>query len=377
MKSSLDRPTTVDLFAGCGGFSLGLKKAGFKVIAANELNLSASKTYEFNFPETKMFTSDIKDLNFIQIKELIGDKPLDLLTAGPPCQGFSMAGKRNHDDPRNQLFLHIVRAINELKPRVFVMENVKGLMSIDGGRAFSNIINEFKATDYHVNFKVLNASDFGVPQTRERVFIVGSKNPIPPEELFPKRKRIQVTIREAISDLAFLGINDRGLKYRIPPRSSYQKMMRRKSKELFNHETPNHSRKIQERFSSVPIGKNGSDALKKVGTNKHTYYKLNPKKPSRTMTTLPEDFIHYSKNRIPTVREMARLQSFPDDFVFLGPRTTGGARRKVEVPQYTQVGNAVPPLLAEAIGKALKKVIIKYYWSEKWLTLSQVTNEVK
>jgi len=135
--------------------------------------------------------------------------------------------------------------------------------------------------------------------------------------------------------------------------------MRKNAVALHNHESPNHSEKIQRRFALVPRGKNGKDVLRRFGISKHTYFKLDPSRASRTVTTLPEDFIHYEQNRIPTVREMARLQSFPDDFVFCSKRTTGGRRRKDECPQYTQVGNAVPPLMAEAVFSNIALILTK------------------
>ena len=352
---------SVDLFSGCGGFSFGLEKAGFRTVFANELNSSAAETFKKNLPQVEVINKDIRNIDFRHLRCSRGIENLHLLVAGPPCQGYSIAGRRRIDDPRNSMFMQVSRAIKELQPDIFIMENVKGLLSMDKGRCFQRILSEFGSLGYSVNYRVINAAHFGVPQSRERVFIVGTSKYIPEEELFPKRKNKTVTVREALSDLSFLDVNQTANRYKTYARSRYQRIMRKRSRELHNHVSPNHSKTIQKRFKSVPMGMNGKDALKRVGTNKHTYCKLNPKKPSRTLTTLPEDFIHYSRDRIPTVREMARLQSFPDRFIFCGPRTTGGARRKNEVPQYTQVGNAVPPLLAYAIGLPLKKVLLEHY----------------
>jgi len=190
------------------------------------------------------------------------------------------------------------------------------------------------------------------------VFIIGTKNEIPKSKLFPKKRiRKIISVEDAISDLSFLGINEKTTTYKIKPRSNYQKKMRAKNKILQNHESANHSDKIQNRFAQIPSGVDGRNVLSKTLTNKRDFYRLNPKTPSRTITTLPEDFIHYKLNRIPTVRELARLQSFPDDFVFLGSRTTGGKQRKFSCPQYTQVGNAVPPLMATAVLKQTARLI--------------------
>jgi DNA (cytosine-5)-methyltransferase 1 len=205
-----------------------------------------------------------------------------------------------------------------------------------------------------VNIRKLVASDFGVPQRRSRVFIICSKKKMAEGKLFPKPKNHrEVSIRNAISDLAFLGVGSSSDRYALKPRSKFQKAIRRKSRVLYNHESPNHSEKIQRRFSLVPTGKYGRSSAH-YDSGKRDCFKMDPSKPCRTISTLPEDLVHYSRDRIPTVRELARLQSFPDWFVFHGPRTTGGPRRRLECPQYTQVGNAVPPMLAEAVFRKIR-----------------------
>jgi len=347
----------IDLFCGCGGMGLGLKKAGFDVLYANDINEDAVNTYRANLKDTLVEYGDITKINPLDVKKKIKNQKIDLVVAGTPCQGFSTSGKRNPNDPRNKLFKQLIKFVNVFKPKIFVMENVSGLLNMENGNSFEKIINSFKTMGYHVQHEILTASDFGVPQNRKRVFIIGTKKDFPKSKLFPKARSAKtISVSDAISDLAFLGVNERADAYKTNPKSDYQKKMRARKNKLYNHESANHSTKIQKRFSKIPPGVDGRDVLQKSSTNKRDFYRLHPKTPSRTITTLPEEYIHYRLNRIPTVRELARIQSFPDDFVFLGPRTTGGRQRKSSCCQYTQVGNAVPPMLAIAVFKNLKKL---------------------
>lgn len=348
----------IDLFCGCGGIGLGLKNAGFDVVYANDVNEDALKTYSANFKETLVECGDITKINPLDVKKKIKNQKIDLIVAGPPCQGFSTSGKRNPNDPRNKLFKQLIKFVNVFQPNAFIMENVNGLLNMQDGNIFNRIKKSFEDVGYNVHHDVLTASDFGVPQNRKRVFIIGTQKEIPKSELFPKkRNRKIISVEDAISDLAFLGLHERTETYKIKPKSDYQKKMRAKSNVLQNHESADHSEKIQKRFAQIPPGVNGRDILLKSATSKRDFYRFNPKNPSRTITTLPEDFIHYKLNRIPTVRELARLQSFPDDFIFLGPRTTGGKQRITSCPQYTQIGNAVPPMMATAVFKKISKLL--------------------
>jgi len=352
---------TIELFCGCGGMSVGLKNAGFDIVYANDINEDALKTYRKNFPEVHVECKDIMTVRPNDIKKKLKLKKIDLIVAGTPCQGFSTSGKRNPNDPRNKLFRQLFKFVNNFKPKFFVMENVSGLLSMEEGKVFKKITKSFEGIGYHIQHDVLTASDFGIPQHRKRVFIVGSRKKFRKSKLFPrKQKRKTVTVRDAISDLSFLGIGESSSKYHSRPKTKYQKLMRKNSRVLHNHESARHSKKIQNRFAAIPIGMDGRNFFRKPRTSKRDLFKLHPKKPSRTITTLPEDFIHYEKNRIHTVRELARLQSFPDSFEFLGPRTTGGKQRKYSCPQYTQVGNAVPPLLSEKIFRKLHKILRAY-----------------
>lgn len=354
-------PLSADLCSGSGGMSLGLEKAGFKVLFANEINEDAAETYRHNFPHVPMIVSDIRKLRPSSLKKRLCFETVDIIASGLPCQGFSYAGKRNARDPRNRLFRDMLRFVRAFRPKIIVIENVKGMLTMGGGRVIRQIREGLEKLRYHVHVRTLISSDYGVPQKRERVFIIATSKYIPENELFPLRSKAVVTVADAISDLVFLGVKEKASSYQIPCNTEYQKLMRGNSNLLTNHQSPNHSEKIQRRFSSIPPGMDGKHVPKGLGTSKRTYFKLDPTKVSRTITTLPEDFIHYAQNRIPTVREMARLQSFPDEFEFMGPRTTGGRRRKRECPQYTQVGNAVPPLMAQAVFTSLFEVLKKHY----------------
>jgi len=362
------RPTVIDLFSGCGGMSLGIENAGYEILYANDINSDAVNTYKHNFPHVVVEEGDITKIDPQKVSKMIKRKYVDVIVAGAPCQGFSTSGKRNPNDPRSKLFRHIIKFLKTFRPKVFVMENVSGLLSISNGSTMKTIVRTFRSNGYHVTFSTLAASDFGIPQIRNRVFIVGTSKAVPEADIFsvPRNKK-QVTVKEAISDLAFLGHSDSSNRYLLKPKSKYQVMMRKNSSVLYNHESANHSKRIQKRFAMIPPGMDGRRVLKKSDTDKRDFYRLHPDKISRTVTTLPEDLIHYKNDRIPTVREMARIQSFPDNFVFLGPRTTGGLRRKNSCPQYTQIGNAVPPMMAEYLFRNIFRILpsLKYLNSSK------------
>jgi DNA (cytosine-5)-methyltransferase 1 len=345
----------VDLFAGAGGLSEGLKEAGFHVVLANEKQKDAVLTYKMNHPETKIIEGDILEVGESEIIPSIKGE-IDLIAGGPPCQGFSLAGRRNLNDKRNVLFKELLKIVSEVRPKVFLMENVKGLLSMDDGKIIKSIENSFRCEGYNVKTFVLNAAWFGVPQYRERVFIIGGKDGITPSELqIPYSK--EVSVGEAISDLDFLGNGESSEVYKKAPESFYQIAMRKNvsKSSLKNHEATKHDKKVVERFSQFKENQTMREIPREWQTKKLMVYRFDRKKPSRTLTTLPEDFIHYSRNRIPTVREFARIQSFPDHYIFYGPKSTGGLRRRKDVPQYSQVGNAVPPLLAKAVGLYIKK----------------------
>lgn len=341
--------TAMDLFSGAGGMSIGLEKAGFRVIYANEINEDAAATYSHNFPHVYLETKDIRDVNVSRLNLRLERPKVNLIAAGIPCQGFSTAGKRNPRDPRNQLYKEVLRFVRKFKPEFVVIENVVGMLFAAKGRFVKRIESRLIEMGYTVHHRVLEASSYGVPQRRKRLFIIGTSLKLSPNQLFPRSLRTRLSASQALSDLSFLGVGAAAEEYRRPPRSAYQKLMRANSSSLSNHESPKHSQRVQRMFASIPPGFNAQTVFGKNYSGKRVRVKLHPRKRSNTLTTLPEDLIHYSQNRILTVREMARLQSFHDSFVFLGPRTTGGPQRKYSCPQYTQVGNAVPPLLAGTV----------------------------
>jgi len=342
--------TAIDLFAGAGGLSEGLKQAGFHVALANELNQWASETYRRNHPETILLEEDIHGITPSRILKLAKARP-DLVAGGPPCQGFSMAGKRSIYDPRNHMFFEFIRIVRELKPRFILAENVTGLLTFMKGRVINKIEKELKSIGYKVSKRIINSADFGVPQIRNRLFIFGDLNQSSDISSLKIPKSKWVTVKQAIGDLDFLNSGESSYKYMKQAKTLYQKMMRERSQVLHNHKASKHSQKIIDRFSCIKPGMKYKDLKCETKTKKRNQMRIFPNKPINTINTIPDDYIHYLLNRTLTVRESARLQSFKDKYIFLGQRTTGGKRRRVECPQYTQVGNAIPPLLARGLGK--------------------------
>lgn len=346
------RPTAIDLFCGCGGMGLGLEQAGYDVLYANDISKDATETYKANLSAGIVECKDIALVDPMEVQRTIG-QPVDLIVAGTPCQGFSTLGKRDPDDPRNYLFRHLARFLRKLKPKMFVMENVGGILTMRNGENFTEICRKLEKSGYLTICMKLNAANYGVPQNRERVFLIGFRGH--PHDLErPSRDTQKITVRDAISDLEFLGYGEESRTYQGPPETNYQRRMRGECTTLLNHKAPLHSRKVRDRFAAIPSGSNGKQVS---GTGKRDCYKMDPNSQSRTITTLPEDLVHYCRNRIPTVRELARIQSFPDWFLFVGPRTTGGMQRRVTCCQYTQVGNAVPPMLARRLFESIIPVL--------------------
>jgi DNA (cytosine-5)-methyltransferase 1 len=344
------KPIAIDLFAGAGGISEGLKDAGFRIAFANEFNKRAAETYAYNHPDAILDRRDIREVSGSEIMERI-DRKVTLLAGGPPCQGFSLLGRRNPDDPRNSLVWEFVRLVVEIRPKYFLMENVPGILSINGGGLGERIIESFSLLGYNSNYVMLNSSDFGVPQRRTRVFFFGSRGTNMDLGKAKFRKKRAVSLMEAIGDLDFLKNGGSSEKYLLPPQTPYQSRMRRGSDKLFNHEATMHSRRVIRRFSRMRPGENITSLPKGLRIRKRTMYRLAPDRPARTMSSLPDDYVHYRANRILTVREIARIQSFRDSYVFLNRRTTGGSDRSGDCPQYTQVANSVPPFMIQSIGE--------------------------
>lgn len=349
------KPKVIDLFAGVGGMSLGFEKSGFDVVLANEYDPSIANAYQINHKKTKMICGDITKIDFDDVfSNYIGK--IDVVIGGPPCQGFSQKGQRKTiNDERNFLFKYYVKVVDLIKPKYFVMENVPNLLTAEGGYFRKEIEELFNKMGYQLKTGVLNASDFGVPQNRHRAVIIGKKGSEAPN--LPLPKKTKVTIWDAISDLSFLnsGEGEEVQCYPIEPQSSYQRKLRSQSESLYNHVATSHSKLALERLAMIPPN-SGKEVLPPEHLTKSiysgTWTRMRKDEVSVTITTrfdTPSSgkFTHPYLNRAITVREAARIQSFPDNFVFVGNKGS----------QMKQVGNAVPPFLAEAIAKEIMKDI--------------------
>ena len=325
--------------------SYGFEMAGFECVAGIEYDESISKSFAKNHPNAYPFCGDIRNMDLEEIKAKIGD--VDVIIGGPPCQGFSLKGKRRGlDDERNFLFKEYIRFVEFFKPKYFVLENVVAMLSDSGGFFKNEIKKAFENLGYFVDVGVLNSLDFGVPQKRKRAIFIGSKLA---EIKLPQVSSEVVTVWDAISDLAYLesGEGEFESEYKLPPQSEYQKKMRKNSKKLYNHKATNHSKIAIERLKKIPpeCGKEYLDE-KITSTFGQTWGRLEKDKPSPTIITR-FDTPSNGKNSHPflhraiTPREAARLQSFGDDFVFYGPKSS----------IIKQIGNAVPPLMAKGIAE--------------------------
>ncbi|MBQ4015466.1 MAG: DNA cytosine methyltransferase [Treponema sp.] len=336
----------IDLFCGCGGLSLGFEKAGINVLVGIDAWKDAITTFNYNHKNSKGICADLSTLEPKEIEKELNGKSVDLIIGGPPCQGFSVAGKRIVDDVRNKLYKNFVRFVEYYKPQAFIMENVPNILSIGGGIVRDSIVKDFSDLGYKVVYQVLTASNYGTPQNRRRAVFVGFKNGFEfkfPEKIVEKL----ITSSEALSDLPENSLED-GAPYPIASKCDYQKLMRCNSDKVYNHQITEHSERTKEIIALVPDGgnyKNLPEELQQTRKVHIAWTRLNSQKPSFTIDTGHRHHFHYKWDRIPTVRESARIQSFPDDFIFLGTKTS----------QYKQVGNAVPPLMAEAIAKKIKE----------------------
>ena len=402
--------TYIDLFSGCGGLSLGLGNAGWQGVFAVEKDEMAFDTFKHNLIDGKYNHFDwpewlpreattIQTLLKNHREQLFSLRgSVDLIAGGPPCQGFSLAGRRNPNDPRNELSNQYLNMVDLVRPKYILLENVKGFNSTFSdakgkkGKIPQSIIVKAKleGLGYTVFTDYVNSQDYGVPQQRQRFLMVGIRNDLLKADvnpfallnelrpLFLKSKGLTenfVSVKEAIGDLEtkrkkliyHSGSLESGFKqidYK-PPRNlnSYQQIMRKG----LNGSKPNSLRMARHKATTVSkfelihelcrpgVALNNAER-EKVGTRKQAITVLHANKPSKTLTTLPDDILHYSEPRILTVRESARIQSFPDDFAFQGKYTTGGERRTKECPRYTQVGNAVPPLLGEVLGQLIHQM---------------------
>ena len=399
------RLNMIDLFAAPGGLSLGFEMAGFRLVAAVDMDQKGMMTYSYNFPDSKAIVADIRKLESRELMKRAGISlgDVDVIVGGPPCQGFSTIGRvkiaslvregvwnlKNHhprfiDDPRNVLYKEFVRIVRDLQPAVFVMENVPGMMSYRNGEIVKEIIEDFGRIGYRTEAQVLNAVRFGVPQVRKRIFFIGTRirdlpiiwpqpthgepadTQISLEHFMENRTPLKppITVWEAIGDLpdpvpGRPGLADVRLDYDREPFSDYQRWARRGSNGVHNHITRQHSKRDVRVFSMMKEGQWWKDLppeIKKLyGYRDDIFHdkmkRLRRDRPSWTVVAhLYKDgymYIHPTQPRSITVREAARLQSFPDRFIFRGSRTD----------QFKQVGNAVPPLLARAVAEAVREML--------------------
>lgn len=405
--------TFADVFAGCGGISLGLNNAGWQGCFAIEKDANAFETLKTNLvdgkrgnfnwpswlPKDAISTSDFLQNFSNELHELKGK--IALLAGGPPCQGFSMAGRRTHSDPRNSLIGDYIKLVEELLPRILLIENVRGFtlpFKKNGNGDSKSIPYSIKITErlkkigYTVFSDLVDLSAYGVPQVRKRFILIAIRKDDPahkklndktPFDILAANRQIflaskglpikkPVSVKEAIGDLEVTGKvlienTDFGLKgykqinYTTEgKKSDYITLLRKGTNSSPDSlRLPNHKaatiRQFRKIISTCVQGKTlNKEDRKRLGIKKHALTPLHGDSPSATITTLPDDMVHYSEPRILTVRENARIQTFPDWFQFTGNYTTGGKDRKNACPRYTQVGNAVPPLFSEAIGLVLK-----------------------
>jgi len=323
--------------------SKGFEMAGFKVVFAIDSWDDAIETYNKNIPGNVGVVSDIYNFSEKAASKL---KDITGIIGGPPCQGFSTVGKRDVHDVRNQLYLQYFRIVKAINPSFFVLENVRGMLTLEDGAFLKNVLSVFKSLGYRVNFSILNAADYGVPQNRNRVFFVGLKDV---DFVFPKPHKQKVTTKEALDDLPRL--DETAIQqYRHDPENLYQQYVRGNSEFPHNNEPTIHSQQTIDIISRIPDGGGIFDLPAEFWAVRHynkSFERMKSDGQSNTIDTGHRNYFLYSENRIPTVREAARIQSFQDDFIFTGSRTS----------QYKQVGNAVPPLLAYSIAKEIKKYL--------------------
>lgn len=331
MKQSIQY-TYIDLFSGAGGLSLGFDKAGFINMFALDKDSESCKTYRYNFPTHHLIETDISALTNSDIKNFVNHRQIDVIIGGPPCQGFSMAGRPGRlfiEDPRNKLFKEFARIVALLKPKIFVMENVARLYSHNNGATRKEILHTFQSLGYTVECQVCDMAQYGVPQHRNRIIFIGNLNckqitfPAPSTSDFK-------TVQDAISSLPVLRAGE--------------------NSDIPNHNAMHHSAQMLEKMSFVKEGGNRLDIpvqIRPLSGDSRKYIRYDRNKPSICITGDMRKVFHYEQNRALTVRELARLQSFPDDFVFLGNH----------ISQQQQVGNAVPPKFAESLAYTIKDLL--------------------
>ena len=332
--------TFIDLFSGAGGFLRGFLEVGFTPVFSVEMWEPAINTHKLNYKKVPLLAEDIRNINSDRL--IPYKNKVDVIIGGPPCQGFSTIGKRLVKDPRNELVFEFIRFIDVIKPKIFLMENVRGLLSSDGGKIKQAIESEFNNIGYNVISKVLCAADYGVPQLRNRVFFIGTRADLDIQPSFPKEKYSKDnynTVGSAINDLI-------GKENNIP-----------------NHNPMKHNKIVEERIKcikegegipksglpkNVSYGSRSDYKVNKIKNFSHVYKRLSRYKPATTMVPGHNAFpLHPTENRSLTVREAARIQTFPDDVIFCGTRQD----------QCIQVGNAVPVELAKILAGHISKIL--------------------
>lgn len=341
----------LDLFCGCGGLSKGFEEAGYNVLVGVDFEQSALNTFNRNHNGAVGLRLDLSaPESFEVIDKAIDGRTVDVIIGGPPCQGFSLTGPRNFDDQRNKLYLAMIETVRRFKPKAFLIENVPGMANLYKGAVKDEIVKRFTQMGYTVSYKIVCAADYGVPQVRKRLVFIGLRDSNSAFE-FPSPYLSQenyLTCEDAISDLPSLTdtLGEEVSSYESEPLNDFQKSMRGSCYVLHNHTAINHKQFVKDVIALVPDGGNYKDLPPGVGESRvfhMAWTRLHSKKPARTVDTGHRNLFHYKYNRCPTVRESARIQTFPDDFVFLGNR---GQQNK-------QVGNAVPVLLAKALASHL------------------------
>lgn len=357
-KEKMKMHKFIDLFCGCGGFTQGFTQAGYHSLLGVDMWNDATTTYKHNFPTSEIINDDIANISTEELLRAanVFASEVDGIIGGPPCQGFSISGKRLIDDPRNVLYKSFVEFVGEIQPKFFVMENVPGLVSMAKGIVKDAVIDDFASRGYNVSWKILASDDYGVPQHRRRVFFVGLNRDVFGKRFFEFPNPIEgekITCKDAISDLDFISdevaLPDEAT-YELPPVSDYQKRMRKDSEVLWNHVATIHNAKTKEIIAMVPDGGNYQSLPQELWDTRKVHIawtRMDSTRPCFTIDTGHNHHFHYRANRVPTARESARIQSFPDKFRFLGIKTS----------QLKQVGNAVPPLLAQALAEKIAKLL--------------------
>ena len=348
----------IDLFAGVGGLSYGFAhNENFEIVMANEYEKDIATAYRMNHPTVNVIQGDIRDITEDQLKAVMGDEGIDIIVGGPPCQSYSTLGKRQMDE-RAHLFEEYCRVLSIVQPKMFIFENVSGLLSMQGGKLIEIIKDEFRKLGYEVKSKLLNAVDYGVPQYRDRVILVGMKGKNDfeyPEATHGEGLIPHLTVSDAFSDLPVLKSGEECDEYVTEPQNDFQRFLRRNTTRIEENVAPTNGAHLVRIMEALPDGGSKDDLPEEIRPKSgygNTYAKMWWKRPAPTVTrnfATPSSSrcVHPRDSRAMTTREGARLQSFPDDYKFYGSRST----------KNLEIGNAVPPLLSIALAKEVEKVI--------------------